>query len=106
MPDEAELIGGPEHRVIRLVAYELAWPAWFAQERARIAAALGPVAFRDWLRVDPDDRTAYQALKRELATRGWADMNAYAAAKGPLITAITARAQAWAIASGWAPDRS
>ena len=31
----------------------------------------------------------------------WPDMNAYAEAKGPLITEITARAEKWATRSGW-----
>jgi GrpB-like predicted nucleotidyltransferase (UPF0157 family) len=50
------------------------------------------VLFRDWLRGNDDDRAAYEALKRELATREWADMNDYADAKGPLIAEIMARA--------------
>jgi GrpB-like predicted nucleotidyltransferase (UPF0157 family) len=44
--------------------------------------------FRDQLRRSPEDRHAYEQLKRELATREWADMNAYAEAKGELIEAI------------------
>lgn len=39
------------------------------------------VLFRDYLRRYPAQRDAYAALKRELAQRVWADMNAYAAAK-------------------------
>lgn len=41
-----ELIGGIEKREIRVVAYDERWPARFAEERARIAAALGPRARR------------------------------------------------------------
>jgi GrpB-like predicted nucleotidyltransferase (UPF0157 family) len=52
--------------------------------------------FRDWLRHDKSDREAYASLKRELATRDWPDMNAYAAAKGTMIAEITARAEEWA----------
>jgi hypothetical protein len=37
-------------------------------------------------------RDAYERLKRELASRTWDDVNHYAAAKGPLIEAIIARA--------------
>ncbi|TQM38191.1 GrpB family protein [Pseudonocardia cypriaca] len=59
--------------------------------------------FRDWLRHDKADREAYASLKRELATRDWPDMNAYAAAKGTLIAEITARAQEWASAVSWNP---
>jgi GrpB-like predicted nucleotidyltransferase (UPF0157 family) len=54
------------------------------------------LVFRDRLRADERDRVAYEALKRDLARRDWADMNAYAEAKGPLIVEITRRAQAWA----------
>lgn len=49
------------------------------------------LAFRDRLRASPEDRAAYEALKRELATRDWPDMNHYADAKGPLIREILAR---------------
>lgn len=59
--------------------------------------------FRGWLRTDATDRAAYAALKRELASRDWPDMNAYAAAKGALISEITVRAEEWAQATGWQP---
>jgi len=49
------------------------------------------LAFRDRLRASSLDRGAYEALKRELATRDWPDMNRYADAKGPLIREILAR---------------
>jgi GrpB-like predicted nucleotidyltransferase (UPF0157 family) len=52
--------------------------------------------FRDWLRADPDDRQLYAEAKRELAARGWPDMNAYATAKTEIIDAITKRAEGWA----------
>ncbi len=60
--------------------------------------------FRDWLRFDESDREAYAELKRDLASRDWPDVNAYAAAKGPLISSITARAEAWAQDTGWSLD--
>jgi GrpB-like predicted nucleotidyltransferase (UPF0157 family) len=47
---------------------------------------------RDRLRSSAEDRAAYERLKRELATRDWADMNDYAEAKGELIEAILAGA--------------
>ncbi|MFD6176821.1 MULTISPECIES: GrpB family protein [unclassified Isoptericola] len=59
--------------------------------------------FRDRLRHDAADRAAYAALKRELAQRDWPSMNDYADAKGGLIAEITARAEAWAAATGWQP---
>lgn len=49
------------------------------------------IAFRDRLRASPEDRAAYEALKRELATRDWPDLNHYAEAKGPLIREIERR---------------
>ena len=60
-----------------------------------------PLLFRDWLRYDQSDRAAYNSLKNQLAQEDWPDMNAYAEAKGPLITEITARAEKWARRSGW-----
>ena len=58
--------------------------------------------FRDRLRHDPADRSAYARLKQELAAREWPDLNAYAAAKGTLIAEIMVRAEDWAQATGWA----
>ncbi|MHA6630937.1 GrpB family protein [Pseudonocardia sichuanensis] len=46
MPEETELIGGPEKRAIRIVAHDPAWPTRFAAERARIVQALGATARR------------------------------------------------------------
>ena len=62
--------------------------------------------FRDWLRFDDADRDAYAALKHELAQREWADMNAYADAKGVLISEIMTRAEAWAKQVDWHPASS
>lgn len=50
--------------------------------------------FRDQLRRDDDDRRRYEALKRELATRDWPHMDAYAAAKGEFIESVIAKARA------------
>jgi GrpB-like predicted nucleotidyltransferase (UPF0157 family) len=47
--------------------------------------------FRDRLRESKEDRAAYEALKRELAERDWADVNQYADAKSELIEAILSR---------------
>jgi misacylated tRNA(Ala) deacylase len=52
----------------------------------------GYLRFRNWLRRNPDDRRAYEALKRDLAKRDWNDMNAYANAKTDLVEEIKARA--------------
>jgi GrpB-like predicted nucleotidyltransferase (UPF0157 family) len=40
------LVGGREHRRVEIVAYEVAWPARYEAERARIGAALGTAALR------------------------------------------------------------
>ena len=50
---------------------------------------------RDWLRVSAPDRELYAATKRLLASRDWADMNHYAAAKSPVVLAVLGRARAW-----------
>jgi GrpB-like predicted nucleotidyltransferase (UPF0157 family) len=51
------------------------------------------VSFRDQLRRSPEDRLAYERLKRALARQEWTDMNEYAFAKGALIEAIIAKAR-------------
>jgi len=61
------------------------WPAG-SQEVSR------HLLLRDRLRASPEDRRAYENLKRELAARDWDDMNHYAEAKGDLIRDILARA--------------
>ncbi len=57
--------------------------------------------FRDWLRENADDRAKYEAVKRDLATRTWLDMNEYAYAKSDVIIDITSRAESWAAANSW-----
>ncbi len=49
--------------------------------------------FRDHLRTDEGDRNAYEGVKRKLAARDWADMNAYAAAKSDVIEAMIVKAR-------------
>jgi GrpB-like predicted nucleotidyltransferase (UPF0157 family) len=49
------------------------------------------LVLRDRLRAAPEDRARYEAVKRELAQREWADVNYYAEAKGPVIREILAR---------------
>jgi GrpB-like predicted nucleotidyltransferase (UPF0157 family) len=44
--------------------------------------------FRDRLRENAEDRHLYEQVKRTLATREWADMNAYAEAKTEVIERI------------------
>lgn len=52
------------------------------------------LTFRDHLRRNPDDRSRYEETKRELATREWPDMNAYADAKTEVIESILTATQA------------
>lgn len=50
------------------------------------------LAFRNHLRIHPEDLRRYETLKRTLAKENWSDMNAYAQAKGELVEEILARA--------------
>ena len=51
------------------------------------------LVLRDHLRIDADDRRLYEDTKRDLVSRDWSDMNAYADAKTEVIEAIKARAR-------------
>lgn len=46
MSNDFELIGGEEHREIKIVAYDSSWSKRFEQERAKIIAALQEKALR------------------------------------------------------------
>ena len=75
------------HRMFRTPELDVhvhVWPSGHPDLAAQLA-------FRDRLRESTEDRAAYEALKRELATRDWEDMNHYADAKGALIREIRAR---------------
>ena len=52
------------------------------------------LAFRDWLRVHPDERERYLQAKRTLAARSWTYTQEYADAKGEVVEQILARADA------------
>lgn len=56
-------------------------------------AAHDYLLLRDHLRAVPADRDLYERTKRDLTTRTWSDMNAYADAKGPVIEEIKRRAR-------------
>jgi GrpB-like predicted nucleotidyltransferase (UPF0157 family) len=77
------------HLMFRTPELDVHVHVW-ASGSPNIAADL---AFRDRLRGSAEDRAAYEALKRELATRDWPDRNHYAEAKGPLIREIAGRYQ-------------
>lgn len=77
-----------EHRMFRTPARDAHVHVW-SSASPEVERYL---AFRDQLRRSAGDRLAYERLKRELATREWADMNEYAFAKGVLIESILSRA--------------
>jgi len=52
------------------------------------------VRFRDWLRNQAADRELYEQTKRRLASRTWKYVQNYADAKGEVVQAIIARANA------------
>jgi N-methylhydantoinase B/oxoprolinase/acetone carboxylase alpha subunit/GrpB-like predicted nucleotidyltransferase (UPF0157 family) len=87
----------PEHRMFRSPQRDVhvhVWRAGSDDERRHLL-------FRDWLRVSAEDRTAYEAVKRDLAGRVWDDSNDYADAKSGAVAAITERAELWASRTGW-----
>lgn len=60
------------------------------------------LAFRDRLRSVHEERTRYEAIKRELAARTWRYVQDYADAKGPIVEGIIERA----VAEGGTPRSS
>ena len=50
------------------------------------------LAFRDWLRQHPDDRTLYETTKRELSQQTWKYIQNYADAKSAIVQEIMGRA--------------
>ncbi len=49
------------------------------------------LAFRNQLRANAEDRSAYERVKRTLAQRKWGDMNDYANAKTDVVESIIAK---------------
>jgi GrpB-like predicted nucleotidyltransferase (UPF0157 family) len=80
-------VGEPGHRMFRTPGRDVHVHVWRDSD-PEVARYL---KFRDRLRQSPEDRRAYERLKRELAAREWADANEYADAKGDLIEAILVR---------------
>ncbi len=76
-----------EHRCLRGTDPPSNLHVWSpgSEEPARHAA------FRDWLITQPDDREAYAAVKRDLATQGFTDAMQYNNAKAGLIYDIYER---------------
>jgi GrpB-like predicted nucleotidyltransferase (UPF0157 family) len=52
------------------------------------------LAFRDWLRSNPEDRKRYEEVKIALAKKDWKFMQSYADAKTEIVESILARAAA------------
>jgi GrpB-like predicted nucleotidyltransferase (UPF0157 family) len=78
----------PGHRMFRTPARDVHVHVW-ADDDPEVDRCL---RFRDRLRASPEDRSAYERLKRELARRQWPDMNDYADAKTDLVDEILGRA--------------
>jgi len=80
----------PGHRLVRTPARDV-----HVHIYQRGDPAVGEyLLLRDRLRSSDDDRRLYENTKRELLTKRWDDMNAYADAKTEVIRAIKGRASA------------
>jgi len=58
------------------------------------------LAFRDWLRANPEDRLLYEDAKRKLAAQTWRFVQDYADAKTEIVEEILGRARRGAGTSG------
>jgi len=79
----------PGHRLVRTPGRDVHVHV-YEQGAPEVEAYL---LLRDHLRADAADRALYERTKRELMTRSWSDMNAYADAKSAVIAAIKERAR-------------
>ena len=79
----------PGHRLVRTPTRD-AHVHVYEQGAPQVEAYL---LLRDHLRADEADRALYERTKRELMSRPWSDMNAYADAKSEVIAAIKGRAR-------------
>ncbi|OYO15460.1 hypothetical protein CGZ98_03375 [Enemella evansiae] len=79
----------PGHRLVRTVEQDVHIHIFETDD----LAAPEYLLLRDHLRADESDRQLYESTKRELLTRDWPDMNAYADAKTDVIEEIKARAR-------------
>jgi GrpB-like predicted nucleotidyltransferase (UPF0157 family) len=62
--------------------------------------------FRDYLRIDPQTRGAYQQIKEALARLHPDDIDAYLDVKDPVCDIVMAAAEHWAVATGYVPGPS
>ncbi len=65
-----------------------------------------PLLFRDYLRINAEDRDLYEATKRSLAEKYRNDRTAYVDAKDPVIWEIMQRADTWAAEGEWESGKS
>jgi GrpB-like predicted nucleotidyltransferase (UPF0157 family) len=80
----------PEHRMFRSPQRDVhvhLWREGSDEQREQLV-------FRDWLRMNDDDRMRYEAVKRELVARAWDSMGDYADAKTDVVQDIMRRAEA------------
>lgn len=84
-----EVVGGQPPLTIGLQEHDPGWAEAYLVHRRRILAAVGDAAL-----AVPADRDLYARTKRELMTRRWESMDAYAEAKTAVIQGILARARA------------
>lgn len=83
-------------------------PARPANVHIRVAGTPGwryALLFPDWLKANPIEQTAYEALKRDLSAKYETDddTNRYAEAKEPWFDDACLRAEAWAADTNWHP---
>lgn len=64
------------------------------------------LVFRDYLRSNPRARSAYEAIKRQLAHSYPTDIESYLAIKDPVMDLIYAAAETWALTTNWQLDES
>lgn len=76
-----------EHRVFKSTRINMNLHVWTAGD----PIIDKHIAFRDWLRRQPEDRDHYASEKRRLAAQHWATMNDYANAKDDIVREIEQR---------------
>jgi len=98
--------GAMSRRVIRIEAYDAAWPDRFTHIHVRKLGSFSqqfPLLLRDYLRAHPAELAPYEDLKRELAARHPHDGAAYTEAKIPWFWQTIRRADTWSQQTGWEP---
>ena len=57
--------------------------------------------FRDYLRTHPEAAAHYGAIKQDLSTRNWTDVDEYAEAKSNVVWSLLHEAHLWSMNTGW-----